>query len=216
MAALEILRVTLFTLMLAYHDKRVPERYWGESDDARHARVQRIVDANIRACEEAPIPGWPIEACLALLETAEQFESGLERKVHSGEKKGKGGELCLVQVHERATREVADYVDRFYISKEEWKSLPGLDEEATYRCARAGWKIMSKHITRCHVHFDGASWSMAAKVFAEYHRPSPYCRALWGPTISDRGGNYARVYRKLVKATKEAEKLASAARSDPS
>lgn len=206
MATLEILRVTLFTLMLAYHDKRVPERYWGETNDERHARIQRIVDANIRVCEEFPLPTWPIEACLALLVTVEQFESGLERKVHSGEKKGPGGELCLVQIHERATREVADYDGQFYISKEERLALPGLDEEATYRCVRAGWRILSKHITRCHIRFDGVSWSMAARIFAEFHRPSPYCRALWGPTISDRGGNYARVYRKLVKARAAAER----------
>jgi hypothetical protein len=211
MASLEILRVTLFTLMLAYHDKRVPERYWGESDADRHARIQRIVDVNIRVRDEAPILGFPIEACLSLLTTAEQWESGLERKVHAGEKKGPGGELCLVQVHERATREVADYVDRFYITKDEWKSLPGLDEEATYRCARAGWKIMSKHITRCHIRFDGASRSMASNIYAEYHTPSNNCRALWGKTISERGVTYTIIYRKLVKAQKD-----SLATRDPS
>lgn len=204
MPALEILRLTVFTLLLAYHDKRVPERYWGETNDERHARIHRIADQDVRVCDEHPLPGYPIEACLALLMTIEQWESGLERGVHEGTKRGPGGELCLVQIHERATRDVADYDERFYITKEEWRALPGLDDESTYRCAWAGWKTLSKHITRCHVRFDGASWTMAAKVFAEFHRPSPYCRAVWSATISQRGATYARIYRELRKATKEA------------
>lgn len=204
MPTLEILRVTLFTLMLAYHDKRVPEQYWHESDADRRARIQRIVDAEIRVCQEAPVPGFPLEACLALNVTVAQWESGLLREVHSGEKKGPGGELCFVQVHERATRDVAIYVDRFHITKEEWRSLPGLDEEATYRCARAGWKIMSKHIGRCSIRFDGASRSMASNLYAEYHRPHPYCHALWGPTITERGVTYVRIYQKLKRAEKDA------------
>lgn len=191
----------LSALLIKYHATRVHERYWGESDADRHARIARIAAANVRACQDVKLPGrWTFAGCLALLTTTEEWESGLERAVHSGERRGPAGELCLVQLHHNVTRPGAIRDIDYQISEEEWASLGGLDEAATYRCAFAGAKVLMSHAARC-VPFAGDSWWSAAQIFAEYHHPSNTCAAVVSTMSSHRGMTYSLLYRKLLMAT---------------
>lgn len=137
----------LLSLLLKYHAGRVAERYWGESHEARRERLGRIAASNIRACHRVKLPSrWTPGGCLALLTVAEEWESGLERSVHEGHKRGPAGEACLVQLHPSVYRERAIHDPDYQITKEEWESLPGLDEEATDRCAK---RSCSGCVDRC-------------------------------------------------------------------
>ncbi len=189
----------LSALLLHYHTTRVHERYWGESGAEREARIGRIADADVRACHDVKLPGhWTVAGCLAALTMVEEWESGLERGVHSGEKTGPSGELCLVQAHHRVTLPGAIRDPDYQITEDEWKSTTGLDAESTYRCALVGAKILMSHVSRCSIPFAGDSWWMAARLAAEYHHPSNDCKAIIEPMHSHRGMTYASVYRKIL------------------
>lgn len=185
--------------LLKYHATRVPERYWGESHVEREARISRIAEANVHACRTVKLPGrWTFGGCLALLQTVEQWESGLERSVHSGEKRGPAGEICLVQLHHRVTAPEAIHDPDYKVTEEEWESLGGLDIDATRRCAFAGAKILMYHASRCRIPFAADSWWMAARIFAEFHHPDNECHATILPMSSHRGMTYASIYRRLL------------------
>jgi hypothetical protein len=186
-------------MLLKYHATRVHERYRGEDEPARKARIERIADADVRACRTVKIPKrWTFAGCLSLLMAAEQWESGLQREVHSGELRGPAGEICLVQLHRNVTRTGAIRDPDYQIGEEEWESLGGLDADASYRCAFAGAKVLMYHVSRCAIPFAADSWWSAALVFAEYHRPANDCRAHVSPMSSQRGMTYAVTYRKLL------------------
>jgi hypothetical protein len=189
----------LSVLLLKYHTTRVHERYWGETSDERKGRIGRIADGDVRACHDVKLArGWTFAGCLAALTMVEEWESGLERGVHAGEKKGPGGELCLTQINHRVTLHGAIRDPDYQITEDEWQSLPGLDAEATYRCALAGVKILMYHASRCSIRFEGDSWWMGARLASEYHLPSNDCHAIVLPMHSHRGMTYASVYRKLL------------------
>jgi hypothetical protein len=189
----------LAALLLKYHTTRVHERYWGETGDERKGRIARIADGDVRACRDVKLArGWTFAGCLSAVVMVEEWESGLERGVHAGEKKGPGGELCLTQINHRATLAGAIRDPDYQITEDEWQSLPGLDAEATYRCALAGAKILMYHAKRCSITFEGDSWWMGARLAAEYHLPSNDCKAIVLPMHSHRGMTYASVYRKLL------------------
>jgi hypothetical protein len=189
----------LAAMLLKYHAGRVHERYWGESPSERRGRISLIARANIAACRRVKLPGrWSPGGCLALLVTVEEWESGLERGVHEGTKRGPAGEACLVQLHPSVYRQGAIRDPDYRVTKEEWESLPGLGEEATEACAFAGAKVLMYHVERCSVPFSADSWWAAARVFAEYHHPSGECRAHVLPMSSRRGMTYASIYRKLL------------------
>jgi len=189
----------LLALLLKYHAGRVAERYWGESHEARRERIGRIAAGNIRACRRVKLPGrWSRGGCLALLTTVEEWESGLERSVHEGTKRGPAGEACLAQLHRSVYREGAIRDPDYQVTKEEWENSAGLDEEATDRCTFAGAKVLMYHASRCSIRFEADSWWMAARIFAEYHHPSSECRATVLPMSSKRGMTYSIIYRKLL------------------
>lgn len=193
------LATALSALLIKYHTTRVHERYWGETNVERKARIERIADANIRACRTVKLPKrWTVAGCLAALVMVEEWESGLERGVHAGEKRGPGGEVCLVQVNRRATRPGAIRDPDYQITEEEFEGLPGIDQDATDRCALAGAKILMYHASRCPILFAGDSWWMGARLAAEYHLPSNDCHAIILPMHSHRGMTYASVYRKIL------------------
>lgn len=194
--------IVLTAMLLKYHATRVHERYWGETGEDRKARIERIATSDVRACQTVKLPGsWTFAGCLAALVMVEEWESGLERGVHAGEKKGPGGELCLIQANHRVTRPGAIRNPDYQVTEEEWESLPGLDQEATDRCAFAGAKILMYHASRCPITFAGDSWWMGARLAAEYHLPSNDCKAVVLPMHSHRGMTYASVYRKLLLPT---------------
>lgn len=187
----------LLAMALKYHTTRVPERYWGESHAAREARISRIVESEVYACRKVKLPGrWTFGGCLALLHTVQRWESGLLRTVHSGEKRGPGGEMCLSQIHHLAVGKAHD--PDYLITEEEWQSLAGLDVDATRRCSFAGAKALMYHVSRCSIPFAADSWWTGARVFAEYHLPANDCHAVVLPMSSKRGMTYAMIYRKLL------------------
>ena len=189
----------LLAMLLKFHTTRVPERYWGESGLEREARISRIAESEVYACRKVKLPGrWTFGGCLALLQTVERWESGLERGVHSGEKRGPAGEICLVQLHHRVTAPDAIHDPDYKITEEEWESLPGLDIDATRRCSFAGAKILMYHVSRCSIPFSADSWWTAARIFAEYHHPANDCHAVVLPMSSHRGMTYAMIYRRLL------------------
>lgn len=147
-----------------------------------------ISEQTVRACrEEFPAGGFPgglpEPECVALLTTLERWESGLWVTVHSGERKGPGGETCLVQIDRRAS-EVPN--PRFRVTRAEWETLAGLDPAATLRCLRAGVRILGWHAKRCGIVWKGSGYfgGQAQILFAEYHRPGR-CIGL-APQASDR------------------------------
>lgn len=191
--------VALATLLLKYHATRVHERYWGETGEARKARIERIAVSDVRACRRVKLPGrWTFAGCLAALVMVEEWESGLERGVHAGEKKGPAGELCLVQLHHRVTFPGAIRDPDYQITEDEWQHTVGLDQESTDACAFAGAKVLMYHVSRCVMPFAGDSWWAGAKLAAEFHHPSNVCRATVEPMHSHRGMTYAHVYRRLL------------------
>lgn len=195
MTLLEALTLAL----IKYHTTRVPEHMRNESEPARDARMHLIAEAEIRACIDYPMPGWPLVACVALNSTRDRWESGLKLAVHSGAERGKAGERCFSQVHPKAVHNIRN--PKYAITQEEFDSLEGTDPEATYRCAAAGAKIMAYHASRCHLTFEFGGWSVARQLFAEYHQPSNVCRAVQSKMSGERALNYVGVWRGLVRAT---------------
>jgi hypothetical protein len=189
----------LLSMLLKFHTSRVPERYWGESKPEREARISRIAESEVYACRKVKLPGrWTFGGCLALLQTAQRWESGLERSVHSGEKRGPAGEICLSQLHPSVYRPGAIHDPDYQITEDEWNSLAGLDVDATRRCSFAGAKVLMYQVSRCSIPFSADSWWTAAKIFAEFHHPANDCRANVLPMSSQRGMTYAMIYRKIL------------------
>lgn len=181
----------LTTLLLTYYQSRVPENMRHETIEETVSRITLISYALGKVCEEHPIPGWPYEACVALGATAVKWESGLLEKVHSGEKRGPSGELCLFQLHPGAV--ASDPAYRI----ENWSTLGGTDQAATERCVDAGMKTIAYHIHRCHIGFEAGGWFSGASVFAEFHVPSSTCTASISRMSVIRGRDYQKLYRKL-------------------
>lgn len=163
-------------LLLEYYKLRHKDAVAIETWEETRARVTMIAEQSVRACdEEFPAFGFPgglpREACVALIATTAQWESGLWVTVHSGQQLGPSGEVCLVQIHRLATQIP---VPRFKITKEEWSSLTGTDAAATLRCLRVGVRIHGYHWWRCGLKWQGVGDSAFTfqKSFAEYHLPS--------------------------------------------
>lgn len=189
----------LLALLLRYHTGRVNRLYWDETLAERDARIARIVIGDVRACQNVKLPKtWTVAGCLAAVVMVEEWESGLERGVHSGEKRGPGGEVCLAQLNHRVTLAGAIRDPDYQITEEEWQTLPGLDQEATDQCALAAAKVLMYHASRCPITFAGDSWWMGARLAAEYHHPSNTCTTIVLPMHSHRGMTYASVYRKIL------------------
>jgi hypothetical protein len=189
----------LTAALIKYHTARVPEHLRHEPEEARVARMHSIAEAEIRACMDSPIPGWPLLGCVALNSTRDRWESGLLLEVHSGQQRGKAGERCFAQVHPKVLGHIRN--PKYAITREEFDSLEGTDQEATNRCARAGAKIMAYHAARCHIRFEFGGWSTARLLFAEYHQPANNCRALVTKMSTDRAFNYSIFWRELTRAT---------------
>lgn len=184
---------TLTIILFNYYLSRVPEHLRHETNDEALARITTISYAIGRACQEHPIPGWPIEGCVALAGTAAKWESGLTREVHAGAKLGPSGELCLFQIHPDALANDPAY----RVTREEWNTLGGIDVEATVRCATAGVKTLGYHVHRCRIGFENGGWIAAARVFSEYHLPSTACHAAISRMSVSRAMDYRALYRKL-------------------
>lgn len=188
---------TLLALLVAYYNVRVPEHMRHETPAQISDRFEMILESIDRACSEFPLDGWSHEECVVLGTTAVKWESGLLPAVHSGEKRGPSGEVCLFQIHPGAVAGDPAY----RVTHEEWLKLPGLDAASTQACANAGIKTIAWHIHRCHFVSGDKDWYAAALVFAEYHQPSATCVS----TLSGMNLKRARDYMQTLKAVRRAE-----------
>jgi hypothetical protein len=164
-----------------------------ESSADQEARLATIARATDEACRLHPLPGFPHHACLALSATVSVWESGLLRDVHAGDHVGPAGERCLDQIHRRGALAMG-------VEREEWMAVTGLDPEATLRCKVLGTRILAHHVRRCGFKFDGGSEYIAARIFVEYHLPSPWCKPrAFGQNAWRRAGFYKRLLKRLEK-----------------
>jgi hypothetical protein len=192
----------LTKLLIDYHSGRVVPEWRHETEESRIARIERIARSNIRACELQPIGRFQFDECMALVSTLQKFESGLILEVHSGEKRGKAGEMCLGQLH----RTVTKVPDKHRITPEELQATVGLSQDATNTCSLGIAKVFAHHSHRCTID-PHRSWLDVAVLFAEYHNPGQCL----GSTAA---GKRARAYQTMVnqiraEASKQ-EKIASA------
>lgn len=187
----------LLALLVVYYNSRVPEYLRHETPEATGDRLEMILESIDHACDEHPLDGWSHEACVALGVTAAKWESGFLPAVHSGEKRGPSGEVCLFQIHPGAVAGDPAY----RVSHEEWLSLPGTDPKATQACANAGIKTLAWHIHRCR--FNNEDRYTAALVFAEYHQPTQACAAMPSRMSFMRATDYAKTLNVIHHAEQE-------------
>lgn len=192
----------LLALLVAYYNSQVPPYMRHESELETNDRIELIVASIDRACDEHPLDGWSHEACVALGVTAAKWESGFLPSVHSGEKRGPSGEVCLFQIHPGAVAGDPAY----RVTHEEWLTLPGTSAEATQACANAGIKTLAWHIHRCH--FNNEDRYSAALVFAEYHQPTQTCAAMPSRMSFMRATDYAKTL-KTIRRTERADRAES-------
>ena len=181
----------LLALLVVYYNSRVPEYLRHETPAETDDRLKMIVESIDRACDEHPLEGWSHDGCVALGVTAAKWESGFLPSVHSGEKRGPSGEVCLFQIHPGAVAGDPAY----RVTREEWLSLPGTDPKSTLACAVAGIKTLAWHIHRCH--FNDEERYTAALVFAEYHQPTQTCAAMPSRMSFARATDYAKTLKVL-------------------
>jgi hypothetical protein len=201
------LAAALALSLIKYHATRVPEHMRGETEPERVARITLIAEKVVEACEIEKFPkgfGWTKLGCVVLEATAIKWESGLLREVHSGEKLGPGGEVCLNQLH-RTVVMISD--QRHAITADELAASVGLGPEPTLQCLRLGVRVLGLHVRRHRILMEKGGYWSASLVFREYHRPTTTGidpPVFYAPSPMDvkRGMSFQLLYRQLAQATK--------------
>ncbi len=97
---------------------------------ARIAVIAHSIEAETRSAEEAAL----------VARTVWEESAGLRRDVHSGRRKGDDGKAtCLGQIHAQ-----------LMVPQAEWRTLAGIDAEATRRCVAATVRLYRTVSARCY------------------------------------------------------------------
>lgn len=201
------LATALAASLLKYHATRIPEHMRGETEPERVARITMIAEKVVEACRLEKFPkglGWNELGCVVQEATVIKWESGLLREVHSGEKRGPAGEVCLNQLH-RTVTQIRD--PRYAITEEELAASVGLDPEATLVCFRLGVRVLAHHVNRQRIMMERGGYWSSARLFEEYHKPTPTGidpPVMYPPSQMSlkRGMSFQLLYRQLAQATK--------------
>ena len=157
-AALILLREVMIeaAAILALLADRAPQQYAAEPD-----RFAVIAVATERAVKAA-LPRWhrPEKLLLAALLTAALRESGFRKDIHSGELRGKAGEICLVQIHPR------NPVWRT-VGAPSFDALGGVDLQSTTYCLTAGALSLARAASYCGARHYRKNWAQA--MWTLYH-----------------------------------------------
>ncbi len=160
---------------------------------SRKARIGNIATHVVKHCETyAPRARYPVDACAAVAMNGAFWESSLRYDVHTGERKGPGGEECLFQIHRLSSA----------VPFDQWRPHPygtNAGIENTSRCVESGVKIFMYHVWRCGLRL--LELHPLALLYSEYHQPGD-CKTLSGNSYN-RANMALRTLRKLQQAEKK-------------
>lgn len=144
---------------------------------------------------------WGTQQLAAAIATAILKESSIWESVHSGEQRGKAGEICLMQIHPK---------NRVWerIGIESFESMGGVDPRSTRNCIAAGTATLVYAANRCYSKNYHRNWAPA--MWTQYH----YGSKCW---LSPHAHGRARMMRQIATTrwvvTPEIEQQIAAARA---
>ncbi len=114
-----------------------------ETVDEYRARMEIIAQAIAIEAEAEENWRWDTTSLAAATLVTWYAESGFALEVHNGSGRSRFGEdqgkaRCFGQLHQTG-----------YVPKAEWRSLTGVDLDATRRCARATMRVLTAQGNRC-------------------------------------------------------------------
>ena len=133
-----------------------------ETAEEYRARLESIAQAIALEAEATEGWRWDTTTLAAATLVTWYAESRFALEVHNGSGQSRFGEdagraRCLGQLHQTG-----------YVPKAEWRTLTGVDLEATRRCARATMRVLTAQGNRCGMKENKPNmWSMA-RMWAGY------------------------------------------------
>jgi hypothetical protein len=164
-----------------------------ETPSAYQGRLETIAKAIAMEAEAAEDWRWDASSLAAATLVVWYGESRFALEVHNGSGKSRYGEddgkaRCFGQIHQTGL-----------VPKDEWKSLTGIDLEATRRCARATMRVLSVQGRRCGMQVDKPSMWAVARMVSAYGSGKKSCAPTKDSTA--RARRWAKVMERIKAAS---------------